>query len=224
MAKAASKPAPKSLLTIYDCEQGTDEWRLIRAGLPTASVFSTVMASGKDGGASITRTKLLHRLAGELITGEPAPEGYRNGAMDRGNALEAEARDSYARRKKVEVQRVGFVRNFDGLKACGASPDGLIGFDGGLEVKTAEAHVLIPMLERPASMPPEHRAQVQGSMWVCERDHWDVTVYCHREMPAMDIRVYRDEAFIRELSNAIEIFNHDLKKLVERLRNMGAAG
>jgi hypothetical protein len=225
MAKsAAAKAPPKSALTVFNVEQKSPEWFAARIGLPTASVFSTIMASGKDGGASVTRTKLLHKLAGEVITGEPAPEGYRNAAMDRGNVLEAEARDSYARRKGVEPQRVGFIRNFDGLKICGCSPDSLIGFDGGLEVKTAEAHVLIPMLQRPAAMPPEHRAQVMGSLWICEREFWDVTIYCHRSMPALDIRVSRDEAFIKELSNEVERFNYDLKKLVQQLRDMGAAG
>lgn len=228
MPKAAKKPAkpapPQSDLEFVDVEQGSQAWFEARLGLVTASNFSIVMASGRDGGPSLTRTKLLHRLAGEIITGEPAPEGYKSAAMERGNALEAEARESYARRKNVNLRRVGFVRNFSGLKKCGCSPDSLIGFDGGLEVKTAEAHVLIPMLQRPAAMPPEHRAQVQGCLWICERDFWDVTVYCHRSMPAMDVRVYRDEAFIKQLSNEVERFNFDLKRLVEQLQNMGAAG
>lgn len=226
MAKAAAKaPKPsKSLLTVFDVEQGSQEWWQIRAGIPTASNFATIMASGRDGGASITRTKLLHRLAGEVITGEPAPEGFKSAAMERGNTLEAEARDSFSRRKGVELQRVGFIRNFSGLKQCGCSPDSLIGFDGGLEVKTAQADVLIPMLQRPAAMPSEHRAQVHGSMWICERDFWDVTVFCHRSMPAMDVRVYRDEAFIQQISNEVERFNFDLARLVEQLKNMGEAG
>src|SRR5882724_9785975 len=203
MPKPAAKIAPpKSLLTIVDVEQGSPEWFAARKGMPTASVFSTVMASGKDGGTSITRTKLLHKLAGEIITDEPAPEGYKNAAMEKGNALEAEARDSYARRRKVEVRQVGFVRNFSGLKACGASPDGFVGFDGGLEIKiVTTSETLIPLLQKPtATMPPEHKAQIQGAMWVCERSWWDLTIYQHRLMPAVDVRVDRDEAYIKELS------------------------
>jgi hypothetical protein len=227
-ARMAKKPvtAPaKSLLSIIDCEQGSEEWFLYRLGLPTASVFATVMANGKDGGASVTRTKLMHRLAGEIVTGEPAIEGFKNAAMDRGKFLEAEARESYARRKGVEVRRIGFARNFDGLKACGASPDGFVGFDGGLEIKIAtEAHVLIPLLQRPGALPAEHRAQVQGNIWVCERNWWDLSIFFHRSMPAVDVRVYRDEAYIKELSDQVERFNYDLKKLVEQLRKMGPAG
>lgn len=220
----AKKLEPKGP-TIFDCIQGSQEWHQIKVGIPSASNFGTIMANGKDGGPSVTRTKLLHRLAVEQITNEPAPEGYRNAAMDKGNAMEAEARESYARRKKVEVRQIGFVTNFDGLKTCGASPDGLIGFDGGLEIKIAtEAHVLIPMLQRPASMPPEHRAQIQGNIWVCEREWWDLTIYHHRLMPAVDVRIYRDDHFIKELSNEIERFNFDLRRLVESLKKMGAAG
>ena len=168
-ATAAAPAAPKSAMTIFDVEQNSPEWFECRRGIVTASVFSTVLAQGKDGGVSLTRTKLLHKLAGEIVTEEVSPEEFRSAAMDRGNALEPEARDSYARRKNVELRRVGFVRNFTGLKTCGCSPDSLIGFDGGLEVKTAASHILIPMLERPA-LPAEHRAKVQGCMWVCERE------------------------------------------------------
>jgi hypothetical protein len=226
MAKAAKKPAaPKSGLEIIDVEQRSPEWYAARAGVVTASVFSTVMASGKNGDVSVGRTKLLHKLAAEVITGEPAADGYQSAAMMKGVALEAEARESYARRKRFDPQLVGFVKNFDGLKACGCSPDGLIGFDGGLEIKIAtEAHILIPMLQRPASMPPEHRAQIQGSMWICERDWWDLTIYHHRAMPAVDVRVYRDDNFIKELSNEVQRFNFELKRLVEQLRAMGSAG
>jgi hypothetical protein len=220
------KPAaPKSGLVILDVEQRSPEWHAARAGLVTASVFSTVMASGKDGGVSVGRTKLLHKLAGEIITGEPAPEGYQSAAMAKGSALEDEARESYSRRKGVEITRIGFATNFSGLKRCGCSPDGLINFDGGLEIKIAtEAHVLIPMLQRPASMPPEHRAQIFGNMMVLERERWDLTIYHHRAMPAVDVTVYRDEGYIKQLSNEIERFNFELKKLVEQLRAMGSAG
>jgi hypothetical protein len=214
---------PHSDMIVFDVEQGTEEWFACRLGLPTASVFSTVMAQGKDGGVSITRTKLLHKLAAEQITGELSADDYRSASMDRGNVMEPVIIESYARRKKVDVRRVGFVRNFSGLKMCGASPDGLIGFDGGVEAKSAEPQVLIPLLQRP-SLPPEHRAQVQGNMMVCERDWWDVTIFCHRKMPAVDVRVYREDLYIKDLSDQIERFNWELKKLVEQLRNMGEAG
>ena len=222
--KAASKPpTPVSQLQIFNCDQNSDEWFELRLGLATASNFATIMASGKDGGPSLTRAKLLHRLAGEIITGEPTEE-FRNGAMERGKMLEAEARESYVRRKNVDVRQIGFARNFTELKLCGASPDALIGFDGGLEIKTIRADLLIPLLKNPTSAGSEHRAQVQGNMMVLEREWWDLSLYAHSKMPALDIRIYRDDKYIAELSNQIERFNWDLKQLVESLRKMRSAG
>jgi YqaJ-like viral recombinase domain len=222
MAKTPKAPASK--LVIYDMAQGSEEWFKVRAGLPTASVFQTIMATGRDGGESKTREKLLRKLAGEKRTGQPSEDDFRSLAMDRGRALEEEARQSYCRRQKVEIRRIGFARNFEGLKECGASPDGLIGFDGGVEIKTARPDVLIEMLNNPQSMAREHRAQMQGNMLVFERDYWDLTVYAHAEMPAIDIRVRRDESYIREMHEQIEVFNFDLRKMVERLQKLGIAG
>lgn len=223
MARAPAKKAePKSLLVVHDFAQGSDEWFQARLGLPTASNFATVMASGKDGGPSLTRAQYLHRLAGEIITGRVAEETFKSKAMERGNEMEGDAIADYERRKGVEVHRVGLAVNFSGLKRCGASPDGLVGFDGGLETKTMRPDLMIPLLLKGASMPPEHRAQVQGNMLVLERDVWDFKIF-YPGMPDFTVTVHRDETYLRELHNAIEIFNHDLKQLVEKLRKMGAA-
>jgi hypothetical protein len=223
VAKAATKkPEPKSLLTIIDCVQGSELWHREKIGIPSASNFATIMASGRDGGASVTRTKLLHRMATEVITGEPVAEGFKSAAMERGNQMEAEVRESYSKRKNVEVQQVGFAKNFAGLMHAGASPDGLLGFDGGLEIKTAEGHVLIPLLDRPQSAVMDHRWQIQGNMWIFERNWWDLCVYCHPKMPKVDVRIDRDEAMIRQISEQVQTFNFDLKRLIEKLRSMGA--
>ncbi len=222
MGKAArAKGArPASELVVFDVEQGSAEWFAVKCGIVSASNFATVMAEGKDGGPSLTRQELLYQLAGEQITGEPAEETFKSRAMLRGKEMEPLAVDDYERRKKVQVQRVGFVRNFSGLKLCGASPDGFVGFDGGLETKTMRPDLMIPRLLRGAGMPPEHRAQVQGGMLVCEREWWDTKIYWPK-MPDFTVRVYRDERYIRELHGQVERFNHDLKTLVERLRKMG---
>lgn len=224
--KKAAKPprAPASKLVIVDCEQGSPTWFEERLGIPTASNFAAIMATGRNGDESKMRENLLHRLASEQITGLIAEDEYRSFAMNRGKALEDEARQSYCRRKGIEPRRIGFARNFDGLKLCGASPDALIGFDGGLEIKTTRPDLLIPLLSRPTLTMPQHKAQVQGNMMVLERDWWDLTVYANARMPAADVRIFRDDVYIKELHEQIQVFNYDLKKLVERLKNMGAAG
>lgn len=200
------------MIQIIDVEQGSPEWFAARAGIPTASEFSTVMAKGKDGGASVTRAKYLRQLAGEILTGEPAPEGYSNGFMERGKLLEDEARSLYAFMRDVEPERVGFIRN--GNK--GASPDSLIGTDAGLEIKVAIPAVQIERLQR-GTLPTEHVAQVQGSMWVSERASWSFVSYCPK-LPPLIIDVPRDEAYIATLAKAIDAFNEELDALVQSIR------
>jgi hypothetical protein len=224
MALAAKAPAPpKSQLVVLDHPQGSEAWFEARLGLPTASHFATIMADGKDGGPSLTRRDYLYRLAGEQITGMLAEETFKSRAMERGNEMEPQAIADYEARKGVAVQRVGLAINFSGLKRCGASPDGLVGFDGGLETKTMRPDLMIPLLLKGAAMPAEHRAQVMGNMLVFDRDWWDLKIF-YPGMPDFTVRVYRDNKYITELHHAIEVFNHDLKNLVARLKAMGATG
>lgn len=226
MAKAATVPkARSSVVEIVDCEQGSDDWFQARLGLPTASNFGTIMASGKDGGESIGRRRLLYRLAGEILTGVPG-ETYKSKSMERGNDMEPEARDYYARTTFVELTRVGFVRRTILRRSgpdlvVGASPDSLIGRRGALEIKTMMPELLIEHVVRGAAIPAEHRAQCHGTMWVCDLEYVDLMLF-YRGMPvAPKYRIERDETFIREISDAVEVFDYELRKLVEKLRAMG---
>lgn len=216
MSKRKKPEEPKSLLEFVDCEQGSEEWFYARLGLPTASMFHVILGDDEK----VTRGNYLNRLAGEIITGMPA-ESYESAAMRRGKEMEGQARAAYTRRTGRDLKMIGLARNFSGLKRCGASPDALIGFDGGLETKTMKPELMIPLLEKGARMVPKHRAQVHGNMWVTERDWWDLSIY-YPKMPPYIVRVERDETYIRQISDAVERFNYDLKQLVERLRNMGA--
>lgn len=216
--KAAPKvEPPKSKMEIFDFEQGTDEWFKVRCGIITASNFSKVMAEG-DGK---TRGRYMRDLAGEIMTGEPA-ETFESAAMRRGRAMENEARERYIGKTFDPVQRVGFVKNSGLMKyaVAGASPDALVGEKRGLEIKTMMPALLIEQFDRGATLPPQHRAQVQGSMWVCEREEWDFMIY-YRGMPEYEVRVYRDDAYIKQISNAVEVFSYELKHLVEKLRKIG---
>lgn len=193
-----------------DIEQGSADWFACRSGIPTASKFATVMAKGEGK----TRSEYMRKLAGEILTGEMA-EQFSNGYTDRGNVMEDEARQAYAFIENAEIQRVGFIRN--GNK--GASPDSLVGKNGGLEIKTAAAHIQIDRLER-NRLPPEHVAQVQGNLWVSEREWWDFVSYWPK-LPVLTVRVYRDESYIKEMSSEIDRFNDELAALVDRIRRYG---
>jgi hypothetical protein len=219
--RVAAVVAKKSELVIHDVQQGSDEWFQTRLGIVTASHFATVMADGRDGDPSETRSKLMHRLAGEEITGIPAEETFKSRAMERGKEMEADAIADYERRNGVSVRRVGFATNFSGLKRCGASPDGLVGFDGGVETKTMRPDLMIPLLLKGAQMVAAHRAQVMGNMLVWEREWWDLKIFYPR-MPDFTFRIYRDETYIRNLHNEIERFNFEKRRMIETLRKMGA--
>lgn len=197
---------------IITCEQGTDEWRQARAGIPTASEFSTVLAKGEGK----TRRAYMLKLAGEILTGEPM-ESYTNAHMERGKAMEDEARDLYIFTQGVDLTRVGFIRNGD--KGC--SPDSLIGDNGGLEIKTALPHIQIERLLK-NELPSEHKAQVQGSMWVSERDCWDFVSYWPN-LPMLRVQVRRDDAYIANLAGEVARFNDELARTVEQIRSYGAA-
>lgn len=220
-SRTIDKVEPKSLLVVHDVVQGSEEWFQARLGLVTASNLSAVMAEGRDGDPSLTRADLMHRLAGEEITGLPAEETFKSRAMERGKEMEDEAIADYERRKGVVVKRVGFATNFSGLKKFGASPDGLVGFDGGVETKTMRPDLMIPLLMKGAQMIPAHRAQVMGNMLVWEREWWDLKIFYPR-MPDFTVRVYRDEVYIKRLHEEIERFNFEKKRLIETLRKMGA--
>ncbi len=202
-------------IQITDCDQGSDDWFRARMGIPTASEFSTVMAVGKGGAASTTRTTYMYKLAGEIVTGRPMTT-YTNSYMERGKEWEPEARDLYALLEGVEPRQVGFIRNF----GAGCSPDALVGDDGGLEIKTAEPHIQIDRLLR-GTLPSDHKAQVQGAMWVTERDWWDFVSYC-RDMRPLIIRVPRDDLYIATLAEAVARFNDELAALVEKIRQRAA--
>jgi hypothetical protein len=204
------------VIQIIDCEQNTPEWYAARLGIPTASMFSTVMASGRGGGESVTRRTYMLKLAGELLTGEPM-DSYSNAHMERGKAMEDEARDFYSYLTDAEPQRIGFVRN--GPKGC--SPDSFIGEAGMLEVKTKLAHLTIDCLLKD-EFPAEHKAQCQGALWVAEREWIDIAVYWPK-LPLFVKRATRDDVYIKKLSDAVDEFNHELAEMVERVRKFERA-
>ncbi len=197
------------MLEVFDdFDQGSGDWFSVRLGIPTASKFATVMAKGEGK----TRSDYMRKLAGEILTGEPM-DSYSNAYMERGTELEDQARQKYAFVEAAELQRVAFLKN--GAKGC--SPDSLVGDSGGLEIKIAIPSVQIERLER-GGLPPEHKAQVQGNLWIAEREWWDFVSDCPR-LPQLKVRVYPDKAYLKTLADEVERFNDELAAMVERIRH-----
>lgn len=212
-------PAPAFEDVYYD--QQSPEWFEVRRGVPTASNFSKIMAQSEERAG---RTRYLNRLAGELITGLVAEEGFKSKAMERGNEMEPRARDHYARTNLVPLHRVGFCRRkLRSGTYVGCSPDSLIGeapdFEGALEIKTMIPELMIP-LALSGRIPTEHRAQCHGTMWVRDLKFVDLVIY-YDGMPSLKYRLIRDEEYIKQISDAVEVFDYELRQLVAQLKKMG---
>jgi len=199
------------MLEVFDYEQGSDEWFACRMSIPTASMFATVMAKGQGGAESKTRRKYMLQLIGERLTGEVA-ESYTNSHMERGKLMEAEARDMYAFMTDCKPVQVGFIRN-DG-KGC--SPDSLVGNDGLLEIKTKLPWLQLEVLLS-GNLPADHKAQVQGQIWVAEKEWCDFESYWPK-LPPLIIREFRDEPYIKKLSDAVDQFNEEMHELEEQIK------
>ena len=192
-------------IVIFDCAQNSPAWYEARRGVPTSSNFAKILAKGEGK----TRKRYLYDLAVEILTGE-CGEHYTNEHMERGHVMEDDARQLYAFERDVNPVRCGFVKR----GRVGCSPDSLLGSDGMLEIKTKLGALQLEVLERD-DLPPEHRAQVQGQLWVSGRDWCDFVSYWPR-LPLFVKRVERDEKYIATLAQAVADFVGELDALVAK--------
>lgn len=225
--KQKAAPVPE-VEFFYDLDQRGREWLDLRLGVPTASRFSAVVAEGRDGEDSLTRAGYMNKLAGEIITGHP-DEGFQSEEMRRGIEMEPLAREHFFRSRFDEPRLVGFARRrLPSGRFVGCSPDCQIGdAPSGLEIKTIKPERLIPIINGGAAgFPPRFRAQLQGTMLVTGWQEMFLLLYYAgdvarggKPMYAEPFRVLRDEAYIKQLSDALEVFDFDLHKLVADTRS-----
>ena len=195
-----------------DVEQGSQAWLDARVGVLTASNFDRVITP-KTGKPSASMTKLVYEMLAESIMGRSLSDAS-SAFMQRGTEMEAEARAYYEFETGMDVEQVGLLLRDD--RRVGCSPDGLVGEDGGLEIKcpTAAVH-LSYLLGAPGE---EYRCQVQGSMWVTGRAWWHFLSYCPG-FPAVLVRMERDEEFIKALAECADVclalYDAQAKRLAE---------
>ncbi len=169
-----------------------------------------ITSSGKP---SSSAEKYIDEMIGERLTGRSKPF-YTNEHMERGTALEPEAREAYEFITDYEVVETGFI--LDDSEEFGCSPDGLVGEQGGLEVKCPSTGVHVSYL-RKGVVPAKYYQQVQGCMWITGREWWDFMSY-HPEMPHLLVRARRNEKFIeamaKEVLAAVETITTETERLV----------
>lgn len=204
-------------MKVIDCAQGSPEWHAARCGSLGASVLHEAVAKTKTGwGAS--RANRMATLIIERLTGMPQ-DTYQNAAMLHGIETEPEARDAYSFYREVDVEQIGLVLH-PSLSGTHASPDGLIGKDGLLEVKCPQpaAHLAV-LLGDP--IPQKYVIQMQWQMRCCDRQWCDFVSYSPAFPERMKLhiqRVKRDDKLLAELDKDVALFLKEADDKVSALR------
>lgn len=203
-------------------EQRTDGWHQDRCGHVTASRFCDVIAVGKTGKPLKARDDYLMRIVTERLTGQPS-ESVDSYAMAWGRDAEPFARSAFEAETGLIVMESGFVRH-PTIEWVGCSPDGLIGAASGYESKCPkDSRVHLGTIRN--GMPEEHKAQVQGCMWVTGRTEWQFVSFDPR-LPE-HLRLYRetikrDDEFIKRLEAEIQKFLDEVESALEFYRTEAA--
>lgn len=200
-------------------EQRSDEWFAARCGKVTASKMADLCAKTKTGwGAS--RANYMALLIAERLTGQPA-ESYCNAAMQHGIDTEPHARAAYEFYSGLEVVEVGFIVHPE-IVDSGASPDGLVGDDGLVEIKCPNTATHIDTLLN-KKVPSKYILQMQWQMACTGRDWCDFVSFDPRmpaEMQSFIHRVDRDQDKISELEGMVQEFLAEIETKIEKLRNL----
>ena len=197
-------------------EQGTDEWFAIRIGKVTASRVADVIAKTKSG-YSASRDNYMAQLVCERLTGQKG-ESFTNAAMQHGTETEPLARLSYEVSQNVLVDQVGFVPH-PSIKMAGASPDGLVGDNGLLEIKCPNTATHIETLLS-ESVPTKYYTQMQFQLACTGREWCDFVSFDNRlpeELQLFVKRVPRDEMYIKLMEAEIVQFIAELDDKINKL-------
>lgn len=198
------------------------EWKALRVGKPTASRMADLMATIKTGEAAARRDYKFQILA-EQLTGEPQDSGFVNDEMRWGIANEGSARDRYEVEKGVFVDQCAFATH--ATLAAGASPDGLIGEDGILEIKCPKTSTHVGYL-MDGTFPSKYRYQVQWQLACTDRQWCDFVSYDPRlpeDLQFFCIRVNRDNEFIQWLEAEVQKFLAEVADMLSALHARKAA-
>jgi putative phage-type endonuclease len=197
-------------------QQGSDAWRQARCGSVGASDAPRVVRRTKTG-YSADRDNLMAEQRLGRLTGKPF-EIPKSKAMLQGTEREPDARLMYSIIKSVEVEEMGLVPH-PYIKGSHASPDGLVGTLGLVEIKCPEPKAHFDTLDN-ETISEAHLVQMQWQM-ACTGRHWcDFATYNPDFPLAMQIwirRVPRDAAFIGELEREITQFIRELEQKLDRL-------
>lgn len=198
-------------------EQRSEEWFKARLGKVTASKIADVMAQGRGGKPSATRANYAADLVVERLTGVPK-EGFTNAAMQWGAETEPQARASFTLETGLTVDEVGFCPH-PTIQMAGASPDGLIGEKGLIEIKCPNSATHIATLTG-APIDDKYMKQMQFQMACTGREWCDFVSFDPRLPDEMRLHVRRvsaDKDVIAEIEAAVTAFLAEVEATVADL-------
>ena len=198
-------------------KQGTPEWFEERLGKATASRVADICAKTKSGPAA-SRGNYLLELVTERLSGEPTPF-FANAAMQWGTDNEPHAREAYEVTREVFVEEVGFIGH-PLMKMAGASPDGLVGEHGLVEIKCPQSLTHVTTL-RANEVPAKYLPQIYFQMACTGRTWCDFVSYDPRLPTNCQLfvkRVERDHVKIAEIENEVEAFLAEVAATETELR------
>jgi putative phage-type endonuclease len=200
-------------------EQGTPEWFAQRLGKVTASRVADVIAKTKTG-YSTSRDNYMAQLVCERLTGTVA-ESYTNAAMQWGTDNEPLARAAYEAIKDVLVDEVSMITH-PRIEQAGASPDGLVGEDGLVEIKCPNTATHIDTLLT-QTVPGKYITQMQWQMACTGRKWCDFVSFDNRLPEELQIfikRIERDDVYIKTLEEEVIKFLKELNDKIEKLNKL----
>lgn len=203
---------------MHEVAQGTEEWHALRLGKVTASRIADVMATLKTGKPAAGRINYQAELVAERLTGARGA-AFSNAAMQWGTETEPQARVAYEFMTDSTVREVGFV-DHPTIPMAGASPDGLVGEDGLVEIKCPNTATHIETLLGGA-IPDKYIKQMQFQMACTGRAWCDFVSFDPRlpaEMQLFVKRVPRDDAGISEIEASVSAFLREVEETVSALQ------
>lgn len=202
-------------MQLIECEQRTQAWWSARRGVPTASQFGKILTPKTMKASSSQESYICKLLAEKYANVWPQENIYVSQSMQNGIDGEDAARAWYAFDQDVDVQQVGFVLSDCGRFGC--SPDGLIGDDGGLEIKVPDLETHAGYLLN-GTLPDEYKCQVHGSLIVTGRKWWDFVSYSDC-LPALRVRVV-PTAFTTALADELAKFRVKYDAAIDQIESL----
>lgn len=193
---------------IHDVAQRSPEWYALRLGRMTASDAGAI-ATAKAG-----LDTLCLELSAERMSGIPADNGFSNEDMERGMKLEEDARILYEWESGNVVKQVGFISYGE---YAGCSPDGLVGEDGGVEIKCPNNPIFMRVVLE-SYIDPKYYAQMQMSLLITGRKWWDYVAYNPNFKKSLNIiRVQPDADKFSALEKGLALGEQKIKDIIKNM-------